>query len=421
MKLIYHVTLRLALVLLPIMALWAVVFYYTMVGEINDESDDSLAEYAETIIRRQLAGRPLPPLNSGSNNSYTIIPLSVDTVIEPYMTYHDEMVWIPEEEDTEPARVLTAVFPDDGGRMYKLTVAMPTFERDDLLSALFWHIVVLYLLLVFTILLATTLIFYRSMQPLYRLLSWLDEYIPGACRTKMPKPSDIQEFNRLSVAIEHAVSRAEEYFEQQKQFIGNASHELQTPLAVIGNRIEWIIDNTDITEEQYAELSKVQHSLSRLVRLNRTLLLLSKIDNRQFPEVSDVDVSAVVRGEIEVYKEIYANRNISCTLQLPVAFVVRMNESLANILVSNLLKNAFLHSPSDAAVTVAIVDGALVVMNDGTGPLDEKRVYDRFYHGGNSGSTGLGLALVSSIGRYYGLGIGYCFENGRHCFSVRWK
>lgn len=420
MKLIYHVTLRLSLVLFPVIALWAAVFYYSMVGEINDESDDSLADYAEMIIRRHLAGRELPPLNSGSNNSYMIVPLPADTVLSPYMTYHDEMVWIPEEEDTEPARILTAVFPDDNGHLFKLTVAMPTFERDDLLSSLFWHIVALYIVLVLVILLATTIIYYTSMRPLYQLLKWFDGYTPGNRQSKIPAESNIMEFKKLSMAAMLAVNRAEDYFEQQKQFIGNASHELQTPLAAIGNRVEWLIDNTEITEGQYVELSKIQHSVSRLVRLNRTLLLLSKIDNGQFPECVDVDIVQLVKTEAEVYSEIYASRGIDCKLELPDAFIVNMNESLANTMVTNLLKNAFLHSPQNARVEISISSGVLTVSNDGAERLDDKRIFDRFYHSGNSASTGLGLALVSSIGRYYNFVIGYSYRDGRHIFQVKW-
>lgn len=110
MKLIYRITLRLALVLLPVIALWAYIFYNTMVGEINDESDDSLVEFADIVIRRHLVGEPLPQLNSGSNNSYTIVPLPEGETVEPYMTFHDEMVYIPEQRETEPARVLTTVY-----------------------------------------------------------------------------------------------------------------------------------------------------------------------------------------------------------------------------------------------------------------------------------------------------------------------
>ena len=420
MKLIYKVTLRLALILLPIITLWAVIFYYTMVEEINDEADDSLVEYAETIIRRQLVGYPLPLPGNGSNNSYTIEPLDSGVQVEPYMTFHDEMVYIPEQKDTEPARVLTTVFMDDNDIMYRLQVAMPTFERDDLRNAIFWYVLVLYALLLLVILLATSAIFYRSMGPLYRLLGWFDRYTPGKRPSAVPE-CDVIEFQKLGQAAYLAVNRAEEYSEQQKQFIGNASHELQTPLAVIGNRIEWLVDNTALNEEQYAELSKIQRTLGRLVRMNRTLLLLTKIDNGQFPEVADVDIAALVNREIGLYDEIYSHKEVKSNVQVCGPCVVSMNEALADTLVGNLLKNAYLHSPEGATVSVQVDAGKIVVSNSGDAPLDAERVFNRFYHGGKSGSTGLGLALVSSICRYYNFKVGYRFEDNQHRFTVEWN
>lgn len=420
MKLIYKVTLRLALILLPIITLWAVIFYYTMVEEINDEADDSLVEYAETIIRRQLVGYPLPLPGNGSNNSYTIEPLDSGVQVEPYMTFHDEMVYIPEQKDTEPARVLTTVFMDDNDIMYKLQVAMPTFERDDLRSAIFWYVLVLYALLLLVILLATSAIFYRSMGPLYKLLRWFDRYTPGKRPSAVPE-CDVIEFQKLGQAAFLAVNRAEEYSEQQKQFIGNASHELQTPLAVIGNRIEWLVDNTALNEEQYAELSKIQRTLGRLVRMNRTLLLLTKIDNGQFPEVGDVDIAALVNREIGLYDEIYSHKEVKSNVQVCGHCVVSMNESLADTLVGNLLKNAYLHSSEGATVSVQVDAGKIVVSNSGDAPLDAERVFNRFYHGGKSGSTGLGLALVNSICKYYNFKVGYRFEDNQHRFTVEWN
>lgn len=416
MKLLHRVALNLTLVLLPIIALWAIIFYHSMIEEINDEADDSLADYAEMIIRRQLAGYPLPPLNSGSNNSYTIIPL--ETAVEPFIKYHDEMVFIPEEEDTEPARVLTTVYPDNNNCYYKLTVAMPTFERDDLRNAIFWYVVALSAVMVLTILVATTLIFQRSMRPLYALLRWFDKYSPGKITEKIPD-SDVHEFHKLSLAAQTAVNRAEEHFQMQKQFIGNASHELQTPLAVIGNRIEWLIDNTAINEEQYTELSKIQHTLNRLVRLNRTLLLLTKIDNGQFPETSSIDIAALIRSEIEIYDEIYSHRNIQHRTDAPESVNVKMNETLAGILITNLIKNAFVHSPDESNIKVKLQDDTLEIANSGSAPLDAEKIFDRFYHDGKSGSTGLGLALVNSICRYYGLTTEYRFEHERHIFKIK--
>ena len=190
---------------------------------------------------------------------------------------------------------------------------------------------------------------------------------------------------------------------------------------MIGNRIEWVGDNTALNEEQYAELSKIQRTLGRLVRMNRTLLLLTKIDNGQFPEVGDVDIAALVNREIELYDEIYSHKEVKSNVQMCGHCVVSMNEALADTLVGNLLKNAYLHSPEGATVSVRVDAGRIVVSNSGDAPLDAERVFNRFYHGGKSGSTGLGLALVNSICRYYNFKVGYRFEDNQHRFTVEWN
>lgn len=422
MKLIYRIALRLSLLLLPLMALWAALFYYAMVDEINDEADDALEDYSELIIVRMLAGRELPALNSGSNNNYSIVPVNEDYVkTHPRIHYRDAEVFIPEKEETEPARILTTVFQDREGHFYKLTVATPTFEKDDLFRAIFYWIIFLYLLLLLTVLGLTVWVFRRTMQPLYALLQWLDEYTPGRMAGPVPVDAAIPEFYRLSVAAQQAVNRSEELFERQKQFIGNASHELQTPLAVLGNRLEWLLDCGDLKEEQLGELVKMQRTLSHAVRLNRTLLLLTKIENGQFPESSQVDIAGIVEEQLPLYDEIYASRGIVQTVRIAGPLVVEMNESLATTLVTNLLKNAYVHTAEQGHVEVSVHDRMLEVCNDGTAPLDADHIFDRFYQGAKKeGSTGLGLALVSAVGRYYGLRITYRFVGGRHCFTVVW-
>ena len=422
MKLIYRIALRLSLVLLPLMALWGALFYFTMVDEINDEADDALEDYSELIVKRMLAGRELPKPNSGSNNSYSIVRIDAAEAAErPHIEYYDAEVYIPEKEETEPARVLTTIFQDDDGHYYELKVATPTFEKEDLLAAILYWVVFLYLLLLLTTISLTVWVFQRSMRPLYALLHWLDGYTPGRNAAPVPNDTRISEFRRLNAAAQQAADRSERLFEQQKQFVGNASHELQTPLAVLGNRLEWLLDNTEPTETQMEELLKMQRTLRHIVRLNKTLLLLTKIDNGQFPESSEVDITALIGEQLSLYDEIYAGRGIVCSVHASGAFVVRMNESLASILVTNLLKNAYLHTDEAGAVEVELRDRTLTVANDGTAPLDAEHIFERFYQGSRKeGSTGLGLALVSAVARYYGLHIDYRFEHGRHCFSVTW-
>lgn len=422
MKLTYRIALRLSLFLLPLMALWAVLFYFTMVDEINDEADDALDDYSEMIIVRMLAGRELPPLNSGSNNSYSIIPVDeayVDT--HPHINYYDAEVYIPEKEETEPARILTTIFQDGSDNYYELKVATPTFEKEDLLRAILYWVVLLYILLLITTLTLTMWVFHRSMRPLYALLQWLDHYTPGQKNAPVPNDTRIREFNKLNAAAQQAVDRVENVFEQQKQFIGNASHELQTPLAVLGTRIEWLLDHASLNEEETGELLKMQRSLGHIVRLNKTLLLLTKIENGQFPESSTIDMGQLVEEQAELFKEIYAGRSLSCSVNIREDFSVKMNESLASTLTSNLLKNAFVHAEAGGHIAITVGTKQLSISNDGRQPLDAEHIFDRFFQGEKKeGSTGLGLALVKAVCRYYGLQLEYRYVDGQHTFTVEW-
>lgn len=422
MKLIYRISLRLLLVLLPLIALWAALFYFAMVDEINDETDDALEDYSELIITRMLAGQPLPQLNEGSNNSYTITPVDQEYAqSHPHIEYYDAEVYIPEKKETEPARILATIFEDEKGLYYTLKVATPTFERDDLQTTILGWALFLYVILLVTVAGVAVWVFYKSMHPLYALLNWLDRYRPGRKGEPVPNSTDIAEFRKLNMAVQSAIDRSQELHERQTDFIGNASHELQTPLAVIGTRLEWLLDSTEPSKVQIDELLKMQRTLGHIVRLNKTLLLLTKIDNRQFPESANVDIVATVHEQLSLYEEIYAMRSITCAVELPDSFVVQMNESLASTLVSNLLKNAYVHTPEQGRIEVTITGRTLTISNLGAASLDSEHIFERFYQGAKKeGSTGLGLALVSAVGRYYGLEVDYQYEAGQHRFSVRW-
>lgn len=420
MQFIYRIALRLTAVLLPLMAVWGALFYFTMVDEIRDEADDALEDYSAMIISRILSGEELPQGNDGSNNSFEVRAVDSNyAATHPHLRYHDENIYIPDKREQEPARVLTSIFSDAEGQFYELMVMTPTFEKNDLFEAVLAWIVVLYVALLFIVLVVTMIIFRRSLQPLYDLLHWLDAYRPGGRPQSVPNKSDVEEFRRLNVALQQAVDRSEELFERQSQFIGNASHELQTPLAIIGNRVEWLLDSPSITEEEAGELFKIQKTLSRAVRLNKTLLLLTKIDNGQFPESVEVDIVTALEEGVESYGDVYAAREVNFTHNLPAELKVTMNESLATTLISNLVKNAYVHTPQGGDAHIEIVGRTLRVSNTGSEPLDKEHIFERFYQAARKeGSTGLGLALVAAVCRYYNLRLEYFFADGKHHFEV---
>ena len=421
MKLIHNIAVRLSVALLPVIGLWAMVFYFVIVDEINDEADDLLESYAEQLMVRKLSGKELPVTNIMTDGHY-----SISQVTESYadsqagMEYYDSVFYIKETDENEPARFLKTIFRDREGRCFELIVATPTFEKDDLIGTILWWILALYLILLLTVVVIALVVLQKSMRPLYKILDWLNAYTPGKAHGRLAIDTDIQEFRQLEKVTTEATDRSDNAFEKQKQFIGNASHELQTPLAVLGGRIDWMLDNDSLGEESVGELVKMKRELGHIVRLNKTLLLLTKIDNDQFPDQTDVNLSSMVLSQKELYEEIFSSKKISCSVQVPdEPVIIRMNETLASILVTNIIKNAFVHSPEGGTVTLTLTENGLVVANSGDFPLDQGRIFDRFYQGAKKdGSTGLGLALAKTIADRNGLCLTYSYENGMHLFRI---
>lgn len=421
MKLIYHIIIRLSIVLSAVLAIWAIFFYIRMIEEINDETDDALEDYSEQIIMRQLAGEELPSENSNSNNQYYLKEITYEEAqSKPHIHYMDSMVYIPMKREEEPARILTTIYRDEDDNYYELVVSIPTIEKRDLKEAILYWMVFLYFGLLLCILLINIWVYHQSNRPLHKLLAWLNKYKIGSKNSPLKNNTRITEFQKLNEAIVVSMQRNEEVFEEQKQFIGNASHEIQTPLAVCRNRLENLMEDESLTEFQLEELSKTLQTLEQITRLNKTLLLLSKIENRQFSGTDEIALNAIIKKNLKDYEEVYAYMHIKVEIKESGIFKAVMNETLADILVNNIIKNAFVHNITGGKIEIEIFASKFIFKNSGQDfSLDPQLIFKRFYQGNKkTESSGLGLALIKSICDLEKLHIKYSFENNFHRFEI---
>lgn len=422
MKLLYRITSRISIALLVLFTVWGTAFYYIMIDEINDETDDALEGYSEYIITRALSGEKLPEKDNGTNNSYHIEEVSAEYADQnPGVQYTDEMVYIYAKKETEPARTLKTIFKDRDDRYFELSVSIPTIEKKDLKETILFWIITLYVTLLLAILLVNGWVLHRSMRPLYVLLEWLDSLVLGKEIPPLDNETNVTEFRRLNDAMLRSAQRNADMYEQQSLFIGHASHELQTPVAVCQNRLEMLMNDPALTERQLEEILKTRHTLEHIAKLNRTLLLLTKIENRQFPENKEVDINALLRELSGNFSEAYGHTDIRLTLEEKAGLKFHMNETLASVLFSNLLKNAYTHNVPNGKVEVTIAPGSVTIANTATeGALNPEYIFRRFYQGRKrEHSAGLGLSLVESICRLYGVEIRYSFEQGMHRFEIK--
>ena len=421
MKLINLLTLRLSIIGALVFAFWATLFFFAIIDEINDEVDDSLEDHAEMIIRRSLAGEALPSEPSATNNQYYLHEVSADyAASHSHIRYEDSEVYIKAKNEFEPARTISYIYNDDRGRFFEVVVFTPTIDKADLKAAVAYWMAALYAAIVACIVAVNRRTLSRAMRPLHAILGWLDAYRLGERNSKMELETSVKEFRRLGEAIRRMTKRNESLYEEQKRFVANASHEMQTPLAVCVNRLEMLLDDETLTEVQMAEIIKTMRTLKNLSDTNRSLLLLCKIDNRQFNNCAEVNFKSVIGGILPDLETIYAYKRIAVSTNLDGNATACMDPSLADTLAANLLKNAFVHNVADGRIDVSLHGGTLTVANTGAAePLDESRIFERFYHSADKkSSTGLGLAIVKAVCRLYGFGLKYSFENGMHVFKV---
>lgn len=420
MKLLRYTHFNLSFLLFLLLGGWGTFFYYTVIDEVMDETDDALANYRDIIVGKILADSTLLDTEDKIIHSYSIRPLTTEEVEHYRDRYYDGTVYIETEDEYEPVRIMKSCFMATDLKYYELELRLSTLERDDLIAAIFKYLVALYIALLCCIIFSTRLILKSVFRPLDRLLEWLENVSPGHPAPYLNPDCRIREFRTLNRAALEMHERAEKAYREQKEFIENASHELQTPLAVINGKLELLAEHENLDEEVLKNIDDMFRSLHRAIQLNKSLLLLSRIQNRQFEEVTEVDMNPHVRKILELLSDLYEEKELDYHLSDTEDCRIRMNESLAHTLLTNLIKNAIIHSPDHGRVDIVIHSARIEIINDGNQALDKQQIFKRFYKGnaGQKESTGLGLSIAQSIANLYHIKLTY-YHDGRHHFVLK--
>ena len=421
MKLLHYTYRKLSLWLLTLMTVWGVLFYYTIMYELMDETDDTLENYAQIIINNALYDESILDTEGNLMSFYYFHPISVEEGENYRDMFYDSLVYVESEDENEPVRVYRTAFRMPSGQFYELELMISTLERDDMVNAMVWYLAALFILFLCCTAVGTRLILKKIFQPMNRLMDWLQRLHPGTEVPPLDNTTHIREFRLLGEVARDMANRSHRAYEEQKQFIENASHELQTPLAIARGKLELLAESEHMTEKELKELDVIYTTLGRAVKLNKTLLLLSRIENGQYAETEDVCVDELLDELLPDLMEVYEHKQIGLErIKGEHPFMIRCNASLAHILVTNLVKNALVHSPENGHLVVETTAASLVVKNSGTAPLDASQLFKRFAHSMDrkKDSTGLGLAISEAIASGCSLRLTYRWEEGMHVFSL---
>ena len=306
------------------------------------------------------------------------------------------------------------------GDFYKVSVAKSQQENDDLRKVIVWLTLGLVILLLAVLFIINRFVLNKLWYPFNDILKALHQFNLHSTTSLQLKESKIVEFKELNNAVTLMSDRVMNDFEALKSFTENASHEIQTPLAIINSKIELLIQSENFNEIQMLDIMSIQEGVTRLSKLNKSLLLMTKIDNHQFQKRETVNISEIIKQYLNNYEELISAKQITLHTNMEIPCIVLINEVMAQVLVSNLITNAIRHNYAKGDINILTTEKKLVISNTGAALNTEpERLFERFKKDKIDGeSLGLGLAIVKKIAEHNGFNIQYSFFDSKHYLTV---
>jgi signal transduction histidine kinase len=306
-----------------------------------------------------------------------------------------------------------------GGQLYTVSVAQSEEETEDLLGLIMLITAGMVLLLLGMLFLANRLLLRRIWQPFYQTLGGIREFNLFSRQTLPAVNTEIDEFRQLDEATRQMTKKILKDYEMLKSFADNASHEMQTPLAIINSKLDLMIQDSYVGEKHHWPVQAMYDAIGRLRQLNQSLLLLTKIENNQFGEVGSVDLAGLIEEKLAQLEDHIRDRKLVVHTELLVRLRLPVNGDLADILLNNLLINAIRHNFNGGQVNIRLEAGGLRISNSGPAPgFDPATIFDRFVKGAHSGGTGLGLAIVRQICDNYHFPVSYRYAGQLHTIAI---
>ncbi|WP_343699991.1 HAMP domain-containing sensor histidine kinase [Chitinophaga sp.] len=324
----------------------------------------------------------------------------------------------PELRDND-RKITVASYHTINGKHYRITSGDYVSRSEQILAGLrtsiMWKLIILIGLVVLTARLASRIV----LAPFYGTLKKLQRFSIKSKKKLTLPPTRVKEFKELNSFVEKMTDKAVDDYLSLKEFSENASHELQTPLAIIRSKLE-LLSESDIQGGQAALITDMQNAVDKLTRINRSLILLSRLENNEYETEQEVSLSRYAQEAVNAFGDLIALKSLRLECNIDPDVDVKLHASLADILLNNLISNAIRHNIPQGSIEVSLNRRCLVIKNTGRppeGPTED--MFQRFKKGSQcNNSIGIGLSIVKQICDINSFQIRYHYASERHIVEV---
>lgn len=412
MRLLTKNTIALLFVTIIVFILGSLLFYFQLKKIMDEEAIEALDIKKEEVLSFVTKQNKLPDaLGSDIDFQFT------KTIEESEEQIKDTVLFNSLSGENLPYKQLKFSLIVNN-ELFDCIIRKSLFESDDLIETILISFLIIIIVVIILFIGFNYLFAKITWKPFFTTLGKINEFAIDKNNTIPLVKSSTKEFDQLNAAIFKMTSKINSDYEKLKSFTENASHELQTPLAIIKGKTDLLIQTEGLTEEQIRLINEIDQTTTRLKKLNQTLLLLSKIENNQFKTEEEIEISGILKRKLEEVDDLLNIKNIKRKIQVSES-KKKMHPILVDILISNLISNAIKYTPENGEIEINLNSKELLVSNTGL-PLkgDENQLFERFYkEGENSDSTGLGLALVKQIAIINNNKVNYKYSNNKHIFN----
>ncbi|GAB3552469.1 sensor histidine kinase [Spirosoma fluminis] len=397
--------------------LGAVVFYALIYRTIRHEVDEILFNQFGQTEKRLHQQPPATPLFMGWDDNPRVERITGSASSQPVFSDVFLRDSLNSEEQIRQLQATVSV----GAQTYLVTIRQPYYEFNELTRIMAGGVIFGFLGLMALSVVIGLALAQRLWKPFYGIIGKFSSF-------RLDQPTDlafptsrVREFKLLGQSLGELTHKLRLQYQLQKQFTENASHELQTPLAIALAELELLMQSDRLSETDWEHLQHATHALSRLSQLNRSLLLLTQVENNQFAGADDLNLSSLLNQYADEYEPFFQHKHIRLEQSISPDVHLRINRQLAGILLTNLLKNAARHGKPKGCAGLSLTSDELIIYNTGEPlPFADSQLFNRFVkHPGNPDSTGLGLALVKQIADQYQLPLAYRYDTNERIHSFR--
>lgn len=396
----------------------SIAFYFVLDYVLTSQLDRGL-HVEQTEITDFVKEHNRPPDALTTKHQWTEISPAAEPIAHPKP--HTTEAFNQLEKEVEPVRQLAFTI-QAGGKLFKAVVNQSKTETEDLLQMIIFVIILMIALILLSNYLINRKLVTALWKPFYTTIATIKDYKLSEKRALQLPHEKLDELDLLNTSLNTMTERIHQDYLALKTFTENASHEMQTPLAVIRSKVESLLQYAEGKEMVVQQLMTIEDATLKLSRLHQSLLLLTKLENRQFELSESVDLTYILKTKLDERESLINARELivdTTADQVTLSF----HQHLAEIMINNLLNNVIRYTPLRGTVYIKLHSDALSIKNYASdGPLNTERLFQRFYKEEQSAeSTGLGLAIVKEICLLAGFGIQYRYANHEHEFIIHFK